>query len=102
MNVDTNIQVWLETVAQTPPGIIVPYVRTVKDETLRYQVRAVRTGPSGRSTLTQGGTIQTRGGIAAALGRMSVSRQPNDDCNIDVVLSEDNAGDRNYHFACPD
>lgn len=102
MNADTNIQVWLETAAQSPPGIIIPYVRTAEDEKLHYQVRAVRTGPSGRSTLSQGGVIQTRAGIAAALGSMSVSRQPNDECKVDVVLSEHNTGYRNYHFACPD
>ncbi len=102
MNADTNIQVWLETAAHTPPGIIIPYVRTSQDKTLHYQVRAVRRGPAGRSMLSQGGVVEAQAGVPAALGRMSFNYGPADDCNIDLILSEHGSDDRNYHFACPD
>lgn len=47
MTADADIQVWLETVARTQPGVIVPYVRSAEDTTLRYRLHTVRQGVGG-------------------------------------------------------
>lgn len=100
MNADADIQVWLERFSQTPPGIVVPYVRTAHDTTLRYRVLVVQEGHTGRSLISQAGMVQTQASVPAALGRISVSHEPKDKCHIDVILSERGASDLNYRFPC--
>ena len=101
MTADSDIQVWLETVARTQPRVIVPYVKSNKDTTFRYQMRTVKDGKSGRSKVGQGGTVEVFAGVPVALGRMSVSYGPGDECFIDLTLFERAVPERNYHFECP-
>src|SRR5690606_37962077 len=101
MNADTDIQVWLETVARTQPSVIVPYVRSNQDATLRYRVRTVKEGKGGRSLVGQGGTVEVIAGVPKAVGRMSVSYGPQDQCSIDLTLVERAVPQRHYHFECP-
>ncbi|MGB6104715.1 MAG: curli-like amyloid fiber formation chaperone CsgH [Pusillimonas sp.] len=101
MNADTDIQVWLEAFSRPPPGIIIPYVKTARDRTLRYRVLAVKDGAAGRATFSQSGIVDLRAGVPAALGRLSVNHGPRDECHIALTLSEPGANVLNYHFACP-
>lgn len=101
MTADGDIQVWLETYAKTQPVIIVPYVKSSENVTLRYKVRTVKESSSGKSVVGQGGVVSVSANIPAALSRMSLSRSPTDVCHIDLVLSENGVADRNYHFDCP-
>ena len=99
---DSNIQVWLETFAKSQPAIVVPYVRSSADMTLRYKLRTVKKSDSGKSVIGQGGVVAVLANVPAALSQMSLSRSPNDECEIDLVLSQAGVADRNYHFKCPD
>ena len=99
---DSDIQVWLETIARSKPAVIVPYVRSSADTTLRYKMRTVKQSDSGKSVIGQGGVVTVLADVPAALSRMSLSRSPNDECEIDLVLSEAGVADRSYHFKCPD
>ncbi|SHI36688.1 curli-like amyloid fiber formation chaperone CsgH [Pollutimonas bauzanensis] len=101
MAADSDIQVWLETFAKTQPAVIVPYVKSTENMTLRYKVRAVRQGSGGKSVLGQGGVVTIVANVPAALSRMSLNRSPADDCQIDLILTESGAGERRYHFDCP-
>lgn len=102
MNADADIQVWLETLSRTRPGVIVPYVMSTEQKQLRYQIRAVKSGKSGNSTLGQGGTVTLVPDVPKALSRMSISHATGDTCRIDLTLTEAGKQDRNYQFACPD
>lgn len=102
MNADADIQVWLETVARTQPTIIVPYLRSSEAVTMRYRLHTVRTSQDGRSELTQSGTVQARPREATPLSRLSVSRQANDECRIDLVLSSPKTQEKRYSFECPE
>jgi len=102
MNIDADIQVWLETMNRNQAAVIVPYVQSTQDKTLAYAVRAVKEGPNGRSVLSQGGTLHVPANVPTALGRMSLSWGAQDDCGIDLKLSEKGTAQRNYHFACPE
>jgi curli production protein len=99
---DSNIQVWLETFAKSQPAVVVPYVRSTADMTLRYKLRTVKKSGSGKSVIGQGGVVTVQANVPAALSQMSLSRSPNDECEIDLVLSQAGVADRNYHFKCPD
>lgn len=99
---DSDIQVWLETFAKSQPAVVVPYVRSSTDATLRYKLRTVKIGSNGKSVIGQGGVVTVVANVPAALSHMSLSRSPNDECEIDLVLSEAGLADRNYHFKCPD
>jgi len=100
MNADADIQVWLETFSQTPPGIVVPYVRPPHDATLHYRVLVVKQGHTGRSLISQAGMVQTQASIPAALGHISVSHEPEDECHIDLILSERGSNALNFRFPC--
>ncbi|HUG58058.1 MAG TPA: curli-like amyloid fiber formation chaperone CsgH [Candidimonas sp.] len=101
MTADSDIQVWLETFSKTQPVVIVPYVKSTENVTLRYKVRTVKEGNGGKSVMGQGGVVSITANVPAALSRMSLSRSPNDECQIDLVLSEAGYADRKYHFDCP-
>lgn len=101
MNADADIQVWLETIAKTQPSIIVPHVESKESTTLRYRVRTVKVGKSGRSALGQSGVVKLLAGVPATLGRMSLSRDPGDECYIELEVSADSGAHGNYRFACP-
>ncbi|NGM87954.1 hypothetical protein G5B35_11620 [Parapusillimonas sp. SGNA-6] len=102
MNADADIQVWLETLSQTQPGVVVPYVMSAEQKRLRYQIRAVKSGKSGNSMLGQGGTVTLAPEVPTALSRLAISHASGDTCRIDVMLTESGKQDRNYQFACPD
>jgi curli production protein len=101
MNADSDIQVWLETVSRTQPSIIIPYVKSRHETTLRYKLRTIQQGSGGRAVIGQGGTIAVLADVPAPLMKMSLNRGANDTCNIRLVLSEVGNEDRNYEFDCP-
>jgi curli production protein len=102
MNADADIQVWLETLSRTQPGVIVPYVMSTEQKHLGYRIRATNSGKHGSSTLGQGGSVTLTPDVPAALSRMAISHASGDNCQINVVLTEAGKQDRNYQFACPD
>lgn len=101
MIADADINVWLETQARTAPGQIVPYIQSVQAGTFEYRVQAVTEGQHGRSELNQGGSVRLKAEQAAALGRMSFSRQANDRCHINVTVSSKGVQVGKYFFECP-
>lgn len=101
MTSDSDIQVWLETFAKTQPVVIVPYVRSSVDITLRYKLRTVKQGTAGKSIVGHAGVVAVAADVPAALSRMWLSRSAGDACEIDLVLSVAGSADRNYHFDCP-
>lgn len=102
MNIDTDIQVWLETFARTQPCVIVPYVKSVEDRTLHYQVSTIHQSHSGSSTVSQSGEIYAAADTAVALSRLSVNGSADDICYVDIELSQSGLPARHYRFDCPE
>ncbi|NYT70305.1 curli-like amyloid fiber formation chaperone CsgH [Pusillimonas noertemannii] len=99
MNADTDLQVWLETQAQTRPGIIVPYVQSSHSTHLRYLLRTTVTRGGSSSRVSQGGMLEVPAGTAVPLPRLAVS-QPDGQCRIELVLAEKKGSERHYEFDC--
>lgn len=100
MVADADIHVWLETSVRTTPSIIIPYVQSAVDKTIRYRMHAVRQGQSGKSELNQSGSVYALAKQPASLGRVSLTVGKNDQCYIDLTLTEDGSPIGTYHFDC--
>ncbi|HUH60082.1 MAG TPA: hypothetical protein VL001_08385 [Candidimonas sp.] len=100
MNADSDIQVWLETVSRTQPSIIIPYVKSGRDKTLRYKLRTTQESNGGRAVIGQGGMIALVADVPAPLVEMSLNRRVDDTCSINLILSEAGQEDRTYEFDC--
>ncbi len=101
MNVDSDMQVWLDTVERARAGMVIPYVVSDQPRQLRYRVKAVQEGGGGRSVIGQAGEVQLSADVPVALSRLSVSRRPGDHCEIEVILTERGKQERRYLFECP-
>ncbi|NLC35031.1 MAG: hypothetical protein GX772_01050, partial [Alcaligenaceae bacterium] len=83
---DSDVQVWLDTVERTRPGIVVPYVQSERAQSLRYRVRVVQDGNNGRAVIGQSGAISLFPNTPAALSQFSLSREPGAQCKIEITL----------------
>ncbi|HEU0231528.1 MAG TPA: curli-like amyloid fiber formation chaperone CsgH [Burkholderiaceae bacterium] len=101
MAADINLQVWLETVPNTHPSVIIPYVRSKESGNLHYTLRAVKQGLGGSSRIAQSGGIQVLANQPVALSRFSLSVGKNDQCRIELILVENGNPAGTYHFDCP-
>lgn len=101
MNIDTDLQAWLETQNHTRPGVIVPYVQSSHPTHLRYLLRTTVTHSGGNSRISQGGALELPAHTAVALPRLAVS-QPGGDCRIELVLTEKAGSETRYEFDCMD
>ncbi|MFC3339225.1 curli-like amyloid fiber formation chaperone CsgH [Paracandidimonas soli] len=106
MNVDADIQVWLETVAGTQPSVIVPYVQSAGGGPLHYEIQAVREGPQGRAVIRQGSNVTLAAGKPTALSNMAISRNSGETCDIVIFITGKEGSlpesGRSYQFPCPD
>lgn len=100
MSMDTDIQVWLETLAQTSPALIVPYVQSDTARTLQFRWEAVQQGSQGTARIRQRGTLMLQAGQPMALGRLQLARMDDDVCRLEVELSESGQAPRHYQFPC--
>ncbi|NYT78063.1 hypothetical protein H0A71_13755 [Alcaligenaceae bacterium] len=101
MNANVNLQVWLETVPDTHPSVVVPYVRSETDGVIQYQLKVSKRGFSGVSNLGQSGDVRVQAGQPAALSRFSLNIGKNDECTIELVLFNSQHPADTYHFDCP-
>lgn len=99
MNADTDLQVWLETQAQSRPGVIIPYVQSSQPTHLRYLLRTIVTHGGNSSRLSQGGVLNVPARTAVALPRLSIS-QPDGECRVELVLSEKAGPEKRFEFDC--
>lgn len=101
MNIDADIQVWLETAQRTQPQIIVPYVKSATETTLKYIVEAHRSAAQGNSRLRQGGTIHLTADQATALGTLALTRSAQDTCEVTLTLRSADNTERKFQLPCP-
>jgi hypothetical protein len=101
MIADVQMQVWLDTVPESVPAVVVPYVRTDRDARLAWRIRLVKAGPSGSSTILQSGAVDAPAGTPRALSKVSVGSQPGDACRIDIELREGANQRGAFSFDCP-
>ena len=101
MIADADMNVWLETLSASQPSVIVPYVQSAADRRVTYRVKVIKEGKSGRSEISQGGSVFMQASRATALGRMSMSVGEQDNCRIEVTLTEAGKPAGEYQFDCP-
>lgn len=101
MVADMDLQVWLETVANTRPSVVIPYVRSAEGGDLRYRLTAVRQGRDGSSLISQSGGVRLQAGAPTALTRFSLSIGNDDDCHIELLLIANGVASGTYRFDCP-
>ncbi|TAM89493.1 MAG: hypothetical protein EPN41_03595 [Candidimonas sp.] len=101
MAADMNLQVWLETVPNTHPSIVIPYVQSARSGQLQYQLQAIKQGRGGSSRIGQSGGVHLRANQPTALSRFSLSLGEHDQCRIELVLVENGQAAGTYHFDCP-
>lgn len=101
MNIDADIQTWLELEENAPPAIIIPFVSSAAPRRLEYRIRTRISGNSGQSRISQGGTVQLSANIPTALSRLSLRYSEQDDCNIDIELAENGIKLAKRQFKCP-
>ncbi|MCI2808748.1 curli-like amyloid fiber formation chaperone CsgH [Eoetvoesiella caeni] len=101
MAADLNLQVWLETGSNTHPNVIIPYVQTPESRTLQYSLHTVKSGKQGRTEMRQAGTVTAQANVATPLVRMSITRQSQDSCHIEIVISDGQVLKKTYSFECP-
>lgn len=101
MNADINLQVWLETVPNTHPSVVVPYVRSQNDGTVQYQLNVTKRGSGGSSSIGQSGDVRVQAHKPTALSRFSLNVGKNDKCIIELVLVANQQPAGTYKFDCP-
>lgn len=101
MIADADMNVWLEMLSASKPSVIVPYVQSAADKNVSYRVKVVKEGKSGRSEISQGGSLFMPASKAMALGRMSLSVSDQDNCHIEVTFTEAGKPAGKYLFDCP-
>jgi len=101
MNADIDLQAWLETQNSSRPEVIIPYVQSNQDTSVRYLLRTIVVHSGGNSRVSQGGVLRVPADTAVALPRLAVSA-PSGDCRIELVLTERMGGERRYEFDCMD
>lgn len=101
MNADINLQVWLETVPDTHPSVVVPYVRSEQDGVVQYQLKVSKRGMGGMSNIGQSGEVQVQAHKPAALSRFSLNVGKSDKCTIELILVENQHPAGTYTFDCP-
>lgn len=102
MDADADIQVWLEAFSRCQPCLVVPYVKTTKDVKLLYRISAVREGPTGKSAITQAGTVYAKASQKIEISRFSINHTSKDWCQINIILTKPGNLDKQFQFVCPD
>ncbi len=100
MLADTDLQVWLDA-AQERPAVIIPYVRSGRDDSLEYSLQVLRKSASGTSRISQRGSLDVKADVPKALSRLSLSGTPSTECRIELTLTANGHHDRHYVFECP-
>lgn len=99
MNVDTDLQVWLETQAQSRPGVLVPYVQSTEQTNLRYLLRTTIEHSGNHSRISQGGALDLPAHTAVPLPGLTIN-QPDGQCRIELFLTEKMGAEKRYEFDC--
>ncbi len=101
MVADFNLQVWLETVPDTHPSVVIPYVKSDKSGKLEYALQAKKEGRGGSSQVSQSGGVQVVANQGTALSRFSISVSNEDKCQIELKFAENGKPVGTYNFDCP-
>lgn len=101
MAVDVNLHAWLETVPDTHPSVMIPYVQGTQSGTVQYQLNTIKQGQGGTSRISQSGNVQVHANQPTALSRFSISVGKNDQCHIELILVANGNPAGTYQFDCP-
>jgi len=98
---NVNLQVWLDTVPDTHPAVVIPYVRSPRDGRVEYQMTVIKHGPGGASNIGQSGEVQAAANHPTALSKFSLNVGVQDQCRIEITVAITGAPGGTYRFDCP-
>lgn len=101
MDNDINLQVWLEATTAAQASVIVPYVRSVQEGELTYAIKMVQERANGRSSIGQSGQLYLQAETPTALSRLAIRQVPQENCQINIVLTRPALPPRRFDFECP-
>lgn len=101
MDNDINLQVWLEATTAAQASVIVPYVRSVQEGELTYAIKMVQERANGRSSIGQSGQLYLQAETPTALSRLAIRQVPQENCQINIVLTRPAQPPRRFDFECP-
>ena len=79
---------------------IVPYVVAAKDVSLQYDLKVLRIGASGRSNVSQSGTLALRAGESRKVSTLAVTPKRGDQCSVSVTLTQAEQAIRTFTANC--
>ena len=102
MNADVDLQVWLAAAGTLKPGVVIPYVQSPTNTTLKYKLTTTHSSPTGTSVIQQGGDLQLNANQPKAITEMSLQSNAVDSCNIQLHFENADGKQMLYSFRCPD
>ena len=100
MQVDSDLQLWMDVQAGNGQTIVAPYVLAARERELQFELRLVNNGPSGTSSVAQGGNVHVNAGTPTRLSNISVTPQPGGTCKLALVLRENGKEVGRYTLDC--
>lgn len=100
MIADTDLQVWLDTQANTSQRMLVPYVKSVRDIQVTYRMDVIQRGGAGTSRISQQGKVDAIAAQPTALGRVALGLQNVGECRVEITLRENQKDLGVYNFDC--
>ncbi|WP_250468328.1 curli-like amyloid fiber formation chaperone CsgH [Caballeronia sp. GAFFF2] len=67
---------------------VVPYVVSVYDTGLDYDMHVLKSGASGTSNVSQSGSLHLRGGESRAVSTLAVSSAKGEACKVSITLMQ--------------
>jgi hypothetical protein len=67
---------------------VIPYVVAAHDVSLGYDLRVLRTSPSGTSNISQSGELTLRAGESRAVSTLAVSSRKGEQCSVSMTLTQ--------------
>lgn len=100
MVADADLQVWLDMQASTRQTVIVPYVQSARNMRVSYRMNVIQRSDAGTSRTSQEGQVSANASTPTPLARVTLGRQQNGDCRVEVTLREGQNDVGTYHFGC--
>jgi Thin aggregative fimbriae synthesis protein len=79
---------------------VIPYVVAAHDTSLHYDLKVLKSGATGRSNISQSGTLALRAGESRAVSSLALTPQKGDQCSVTVTLTQAGQAVRTFAADC--
>jgi hypothetical protein len=89
MDVDTDLQIWLERRSEGGQTLIIPYTRSDDDAQFSFRITAVCKGQAGTSRIAQQGRIAIVAGQPTPLAQLNMGNLEHKTCEVEIAVNRD-------------